>query len=235
MTKYAQKPPKITGKSNRFYKASRRDAVGSKMSFHRKNGAGYSTNIAEAEVITLEEAQDWFCRCREFEEPLCADRVDALSELCVDHQYIPSEGAKGNDGALYAGFQKGRFYGNFVYWLSNNGLPTIKFEQASFTHSPDFNSDSVVWIPAILAAKAAKSRISTHLIDRRSMITSAGLITPARIKNQRRNSNRMTTGKTRWNCPCCGRINWQHNPYEFEGCSNIDCEEWAPLYERGKV
>jgi hypothetical protein len=219
-------------KSNRFYLACYRDNVGSKVSFHRRNGSGYSTNIAEAETMTLEEAQRWFERCREFEEPLCADRVDALAEFCVDHQYIPCVTTRGRDGALYAGFQKNRFDGNLVFWISNDGLPTINFDRASFTHTPDLSSMAIVWMPALMAAQAAEKRISASLINRRSMQTAAGLITPDRVKKARRNSARPSSRKTRWNCPYCGRISWQYNPYDFDGCSNIDCSERRQTYKR---
>jgi len=34
---------------------------------------------------------------------------------------------------------------------------------------------------------------------------------------------RQTTGQTRGNCPCCGKITWNHNPYEHAYC-NYFCE-----------
>lgn len=31
---------------------------------------------------------------------------------------------------------------------------------------------------------------------------------------------------SRWNCPKCGKINWQYNQYDFDGCSDTMCDEW---------
>ena len=52
------------------------------------------------------------------------------------------------------------------------------------------------------------------------MILGAGII------GVRKKTPRTATGKTRWNCPECGRISWQHNPYDFAGCSDFSCSAW---------
>lgn len=53
-------------------------------------------------------------------------------------------------------------------------------------------------------------------VNHRKMMTSAG------IKYQQPRKQRLTTGKSRGNCPTCGRITWG-SPYENEYC-DIFCE-----------
>jgi len=49
------------------------------------------------------------------------------------------------------------------------------------------------------------------------MVFGAGLKTPEHLKKAiRKKANPMT----RFNCPECGKINWQHNPHDFEGCKH---------------
>lgn len=217
-------------KSDRFYLACFRDNVGTNVAFHCKDGCGYSTDISKAHVYTREEAQHAWEMAREFDQPLCADRIDALTEWHVDCQYIPTETTLQDGCTEYVAYQRQRWNGNDVYWLSDGRLPTCNFELATVFPKPiGAGTGDVVWVP-LGAAEAAKRRtIDTSLINLRSMCQAAGLIIPERIKRMRR---RLPSGKTRWNCPGCGRIHWQYNPYDFDGCSNAFCDEWKPFYER---
>ena len=217
-------------KSNRFYFACYRDNCGSQVAFHCQNGGGYSTDLAKAHAYNLESAQKEFEFCREFEELLCADRVDAVSEWHVDCQQIPSASTAAETGELYAGYKAGQWDGNDVFWLSNNGLPTTNFELASFTHNPDFHNPKIVWIPALMAAKAARRVIKADAINRRKMITSAGLRIPEAVKRRKDQARRKASERHRWNCPGCGRLVWQRNPYSFDGCTHPHCSEWRPNY-----
>lgn len=218
-------------KSNRFYLACFRDNVGTNVSFHCKEGRGYSTDLDRAHVYTREEAQFEWGRVREFELPLCADRVDALAEWHVDHQGIPCESQIVDGCTQYVAYQRQRWNGNDVFWLSDGRLPTCNFELATVFPNPiGAGTGDAIWLPFEVANKAKRRCIDDSLINRRSMCQAAGLITPESVKRQRRRSN---SGKTRWNCPSCGRIHWQYNNCFFEGCSNLDCDEWVSVYDRG--
>lgn len=206
--------------SDRFYLACLRDTVGSNVAFHCVNGHGYSTNISKAHVYSKEEAQQAWDRGREFDLPLCAAMVDALSVNHVDCQYIPSESEIDDQRSEYVAFVKSRWDGNDVYWLRHAGLPTTNFDLAEIFDAPG-DQDGLVWVPFNVADKAKRKTFDVSKINRRRMIQSAGLITPDHIKRHRRKRN--NSGKTRWNCDGCGRINWQYNPYDFDGCSNSDC------------
>ena len=78
-------------------------------------------------------------------------------------------------------------------------------------------------VPFELADNAKRRTFAMSLLNRRTMIQGAGLKTPDRIKrNRRRRNNPME----RWNCPTCGKITWQRNPHDFEGCNDIECKDY---------
>lgn len=84
--------------SDRFYMMCTRETVGSNASFHRHNGSGYSTNVSEAYVYTLAEAQSSWELGREIDQPISADAVDGLTVYHVDHQHIPYESVRAKHG-----------------------------------------------------------------------------------------------------------------------------------------
>lgn len=212
--------------SNRFYLACLRDNVGDSVAFHCKNGNGYSTDIDRAHECTLEEAQKAWNGGREFDLPLCADKVDAQAQARVDCQKLPTESVISDDVTSYVGFQRGRWCGNDVFWLVEKGLPTINFHYAQRYERPGGVTD-VVWLPFEMADKAKRRTLDTARLNRRKMVQAAGLITPDHIKRYRR---RQPSDKIRFNCPSCGRIAWQLHPYEFDGCSNTDCDKYSPFH-----
>lgn len=204
--------------SNRFYLACTRNRVGSNEGFWVQDGAGYTTNLDKAHVYTLEEAQKAWNSYREIEQPLCADQVDALAVWKVDYQYIPHDTTL-TDTDEYVAYIWNRHDGNDVYFLTEfreslNFLEAKKYSKISASENKD---DSLVFIPFDLADSKKRRTFDFSLINRRKMITSAGLITPDHIKRFRR---RVSTGRVRFNCPNCGKINWQYNPEYFEGCSH---------------
>ncbi|MCE0802008.1 hypothetical protein LVQ77_17125 [Buttiauxella sp. S04-F03] len=214
---------------NRFYLACTRETVGTNMSFHCVNGNGYSTNVGLAHTYTREEAQAAWDNGREIELPVSADDIDALTVLHVDHQYVPGKTTIEPGCVKYVGFVKGQWDGNDLYWLCNGSLPTTDFSKASTFESPT-DSAEIVWLPFHLADAVKLRTFNINLLDRRRMIQGAGLKTPDHIKRYKRHKG--SSGKVRWNCPCCGKISWQLNPYDFDGCRDISCEEWRPRYEQ---
>lgn len=199
---------------NRFYLACLRDTVGTNVSFHCRNGAGYSTDVDKAHAYTLEEAQRAWNSAREFDLPLNADMVDALTVNHVDCQMIPGESVIDTRKKGHVAYVAGKWDGNDVYWLSDNSLPTTNFNLAAIRESAG-SGDGLIWIPFDVANAAKRRTFSVDLIDRRKMIQSSGLKMPDHIKRQRRRNH---SGKTRWNCPDCGRISWQYNNCFFEEC-----------------
>lgn len=212
--------------SNRFYLACLRDTVGTNVSFHCKDGKGYSTNTKDAHVYTREEAQHAWEMGREFDLPLSADKVDALTIDHVDCQKLPSESHIVKGCTQYVGFQKGRWNGNDVYWITDCSLPTTDFSKAVIRSTP-LGEEGIVWVPYELANKHRRPTFDESLIKKRSMTQAAGLKTPDHVKRALR---RKESSKTRWNCPGCGKIHWQHNHCFFEGCRDVYCDEWRSQY-----
>jgi len=211
-------------KADRFFLACLRDTVGSNVSFHCKNGRGYSTALHLAHEYTREQAQSAWDRGRDFDMPLNADMVEELSVFHVDCQYLPTETVIEDECREYVAFEKGKWNGNDVYWITNKGLPTCDFNKAAVFDAPG-DDDQLVWVPLHMACKVRRRTFCIDLINRRRMIQASGLITPDHVKRSRRRKN--SSGKTRWNCPACGKISWQYNPYDFEGCNDIYCKEAA--------
>lgn len=211
-------------KSNRFYLACLRDTCGSNMSFHGKN-SGYVTDVRKAREYTREEAQRAWDTGREFDLPVCADRVDALTVFHVDHQFIPYESEITEDCSAYVCFLKGSWDGNDVYWLTDSSKPSTDFSQAKVFSKPDIGNDRVVWIPFEMADAKKRPTFNIGLLNKRKMVQAAGLLTPEYIK---RNSRRRTHPKTRFNSPACGKWHWQHDPHAFHGCKDHDCVEHNP-------
>lgn len=214
--------------SNQFYLACFRDNVGSNVSFHCKDGKGYSTNIDKAHVYTLEEAQKEWDSAREYDQPISADHIEPLIEWHVDHQYLPNETTLNDPANCYVAFKKGIWDGNDAYWLNTDACSmSTNFNKASVfgIEKVEKLDSSYIAIPFHVADSAKRRTFDFRLFNPRQMVQGAGLKLPARIKRARR--KKTNTGKTRWNCPGCGRLSWQYNPYEFDGCRNHQCKEWS--------
>lgn len=209
--------------TGRFYLACFRDNVGSNVSWHGKNGGGYYTDISKAHVYTLEEAQENWGHAREYDQPISADKVDELAIWKVDCQYIPRARAMPDGCETFVAFKSGKYDGNDVYWSAEFEL-TTDFTKAKKLSLADLHSvpGSYVVIPFEIADKAKRKTFDFRLFDMRKMVTAAGLRMPERVKKQRR--KKQGTGKTRWNCPVCGKISWQYNPYDYEGCNDHCCD-----------
>lgn len=215
-------------KRDRFYKTSTHGGVGSNVCFHGIAGMGYVTNIDESHVYTLEEAQSevdngWIRNHPEQELFLSADHVDELSVWKVDSQYVSLSYPENKDpNNQYVSYKKGVWDGNDL------GFAAILSHSYDYSEARVFTEDEIsaidfdgwVVVPKFHTDEIARRTFQYKNINRRKMISCAGII--GLRKPRRRN----TTGKERWNCPSCGKINWQYNPYDFEGCNDPSCKEW---------
>ena len=206
---------------NKFYLRSPHGNTGSNMVFHAIDGKGYTSNLDLAHVYTLEEAQKEWELARDGEYPISADHIDSLSSWKVDHQYLPSKSDL-SPSDKYMFFVKGMWDGNDVYWTDLNGNKSTNFLHAQIigrTAAECINHNDYVVVPFELADKKKRRTFNFALLNHRKMMIAAGLRTPERIKKARR---RVINPMTRFNCPTCGKINWQHNPYDFDGCKHCD-------------
>ncbi|HAK9541006.1 hypothetical protein [Escherichia coli] len=98
--------------------------------------------------------------------------------------------------------------------------------RASCEQKPgDYGLWSIVWLPFSIADAAKRRTFNINNFNRRTMVQGAGLVMPDWLKKQNRRK-KSRSGKVRWNCPHCGKITWQYSPYDFEGCSDYNCEGW---------
>jgi len=206
---------------NGFYLRSRHGDCGDNVMFHNKNGHGYGTDLDKLHVFSLKEAQkqlDWDIG----NLPLLKSAVDNASIRAINHQYLDKNENKKYEGDEYIVQIKGFHNGNDIAFIVLGGKTfnyseaTIlsKIETGSFPDSTHF----IIWNKLYLDTLSRRT-FQPENINTRKMITSPGI----KYKKPR---NRETTGKVRWNCHCCGKINWQFNPYDFEGCVDIYCDEY---------
>ena len=213
-----------------FFMASLRDTVGSNMSFHCVDGAGYTTNIDKAHRFTQEEAQKYWDQARSFDLPVSQHCISALSVYHVDCQHVPTETKLVEGCEQYVGFKKSRWDGNDLYWLCADGAPVTDFTRARIYSEPDLSRDDTIWMPFSVADAVKRRTFALNALNRRTMVQAKGLVMPEWLKRENRRKANFT-GKVRWNCPGCGKIHWQLNPYDFDGCVHWGCTEYVRRFE----
>ena len=215
--------------SDQFYLTSPHSWVGSTVMFHAINGKGYVTDLAKAHVYTKAEAQkmldDERLRISNNEElPLCAERIKTLTTIRVDYQHVKLEYPEHKDSNnRYVLYKEGVWDGNDLGFASELRY-NYDYEKAKVFTEDDLsqlNLEGWVAVPKTHADSISRQTFQWRNINKRKMMTSAGL------RGYRSPRPSKSSGKIRWNCPSCGRINWQHHPYDFMGCGNIDCDEWS--------
>ena len=214
-----------------FYLRSRHGNCGTNLMFHNKNGAGYGSDLDNLETYSLEDAQ------KELNHgianlPLLKSAVDELSIKAVDCQYIKNEDNHTDPNDQYVVQVKGLWDGNDIAFMVIGY--TFNYSEAHvFSYSDavrrcegheKFHSWSKYYLDTLCRRTFQEENINT-----RKMITGPGL------KYKKPRKQRPTTGKERWNCPSCGKINWQFNPYDFDGCAQVECELWQPSHRRNVI
>ncbi|MCY9872956.1 hypothetical protein [Vibrio barjaei] len=215
-------------KKNRFYKTSPYSHVGSNVSFYGIDNKGYVTDLDKAHIYTREEAQkevdNGELRHENLQELfLSADHVNDLSIWQVDTQYISKKYPEFTDpNNEYVACRKGVWNGNdvgFAATISHN----FDYSQARvFTEQEVKAMDIEGWfiVPKFHTDEIARRTFQFPNINRRKMISSAGIVGIRKKRPSR------STGRTRWNCPECGKIVWQHDPHTFMSCVDMDCKEY---------
>jgi hypothetical protein len=203
---------------NLFYLQDSRGLTGNNVMFHNIDGAGYGTNLDRLHVYTLKEAQQSHDG-RNTDIPLLKSLVDELSILAVDMQVLPN-GLTFDKNNQYVAQVTGCWNGNDICFISENS------NSYNYSEAKVFNKEEGTKVGCqegfALFAKSDMDKICRKTfqapnIDKLNMIKRAGikLVAPKR--------KRSTTGKTRGNCPKCGKITWDFNPYENAHCDWV-CE-----------
>ena len=208
----------MNNSEQQFYLTGRHGNCGGTTMFYNKNSNGYGTNLDNAEVFTLEKAQEHHDRDREA-LPLLKSLVDEAASQHIDCQIIKGEDLKGKDFSDEWIVQKNRHWsGNDILFVTSSDF-SYDYSQAKifglrealeFSHS--HAGDFTFWPKEYLDTKA-RPALAVSDINISAMLKKAG------VKYHRPRRQRPTTGKTRGNCPECGRITWDYNPHENAYCS----------------
>ncbi len=145
--------------------------------------------------------------------------MDSLSIKAVDHQVLPKAGTEDINNE-YIIQHDGHWNGNDILFISSSG-ETYEYNNAKVFSKIKTKGFSALKDYKIFSKQAldkvARRTFQQSNIDLKAMAKKAGikLVKPKRV--------RKTTGKTRGNCPTCGRVTWDFNPYE-----NAYCTECKP-------
>ena len=201
-----------------FYLTSRHGNCGSNVMFHNKNGSGYGTDLDNLELFTIEDAQiesDHDIKSL----PLLKSEVDKLAVMHVDMQHLDKIENEKHCLNKFILVVSGKYDGNDIAFATPFGYTfdlclasSVSLKQAKELALSNHEIWSLDYLTTI-----ARRTFQAENINTRKMITGAG------IKYKKPRKPRPTTGKTRWNCPGCGKIHWQFNPYNFDGCNDIHC------------
>lgn len=204
-----------------FYVRSRHGDTGCNVVFHNKDGCGYGTNLDKLRAFTLEEAQerlDWDIRSL----PLLKSAVDEMAIRAVDMQYLKPYEHTLILRPKYVIQVTGYWNGNDIYFKCGDDR-TYNYDEAdehSCVEAVELAASTqgfIAWNKDYLD-QIARQTFQSHNINTRKMITGPG------IKYKKPRKARPTTGKSRGNCPTCGKITWDYNPYENAYCNNYICE-----------
>ncbi|HDN9019626.1 hypothetical protein OB953_00150 [Aeromonas salmonicida] len=209
-----------------FYLRDTRTNVGSTCMFWALNGNGYTSNLDKAHIYTLEEAQSHF-NDRHTDVPLSKALVDELCTVRVDHQYLDeSQGGEVADGGEYViHVSRGDYDGNDVYWKAERGCTANLSDALVLTkdeaeQAMRFLDDAVIY-PFLYAVSISRRTFQARNVNERRMITAAG------IRKPKRRRERPTTGRTRGNCPDCGKVTWGFIPHETYTCAEAAREKYG--------
>lgn len=200
-----------------FYKTCRHGNCGSNVTFHNKDECGYGTDLKNLETYTLEQAQKEM-NYQDGSLLLLKSEVDKFAVKHVDMQYLDiKKGAPvnldddcviqingeydGNDIQFYAEF-------GTTFNLSNAKIISLQLALA-YGHP-----NRTIWLKSYLES-ISRDTFQAHNINKRKMITNGGIRyrTPRRSKAQ---------GKSRGNCPTCGKLTWDYDPHINAYCKEHD-------------
>lgn len=210
--------------SKLFYLTSRYGDCGSTVLFHNKDGRGYSSSLDKLHKFTLEEAQKHLDQDID-SLPLEVEAVNEKATMRVDMQVLPevvTEPSSYNK-AQYVIRRLGAYDGNDIPFLSKSNQPYDYQQAIVFTWG-----EVIIRIRGEEDSYAVYAKYDLDEIARptfqRKNVNISTMVRGGGIKYKPPRKPRPTTGKTRFNCPSCGKLNWQYHPYEFERCGDRMCD-----------
>jgi hypothetical protein len=197
---------------NQFYLRDTRSNVGSTCTFWAKGGCGYVSDLDRAEVFSREDAQKYADRRNHF-VPLSKAKVDGVARVRVDMQYLKMDVDFSKGIIIHR--NSGCYDGNDIYFDDGAGGVTANYDEAKvYSLGDDFTKHAGFALSKKFLDAICRRTIQAKSVNHRKMITASG------IKYQAPRKQRMTTGKTRGNCPECGKITWSYDREENAYCSD---------------
>lgn len=202
---------------NEFYLQDTRSNVGSSCTFWAKNGCGYTTNLDNSEVFSHADAQKYADRGDHF-VPLSKSKVDEVATVRVDMQYLKLN-VDFTEGCVIHRYV-GSYDGNDIFFDDGKSRATANYNEAKVYASIEdvqaLDNQSGAVLSKGFLDTICRRTIQDENINHRKMVTSAG------IKYRRPRKHSKTTGKIRGNCPACGKITWDYNPFENAYCRGCE-------------
>lgn len=108
------------------------------------------------------------------------------------------------------------------------GFNTVDCQQMTSVKRPSLASPTkrtrIVWLPFSIADAAKRRTFNINNFNRRTMVQGAGLVMPDWLKSKTEERSREAEGALELSA--LRKNNWQYSPYDFEGCSDYNCEGW---------
>jgi hypothetical protein len=187
--------------------------------FHNKDELGYGTDLKKLETYTKEQAQK-FMDYQDGSLMLLKAEVDKLSVKHVDMQYLDSDKGKPSELDELCVVQiDNKYDGNDIQFFAELGVTfdLSKARVVSYKFALSFlNKNTTIWRVSYLES-ISRDTFQAGLINKRKMITAGGV----RYRTPRTEN---VSGKARGNCPVCGKLTWDFNPYENAFCG-WECED----------
>ncbi len=202
----------------RYFLTSRHGNLGSTVVFHNKNEQGYGTDLDKLNTYSKEEAQKHHDNYGRDSLPILVTKaIDKHTER-VDMQYLDvSKGLYINKPNYKVVVQvAGSYDGNDIQFKTRNGWSYDLTDDCIFELSEleGLGCGVIIWCYKYIKSKTRKT-LQQKNINTRSMCRGV------KLQRIRKYSD---SGLNRWNCPTCGKISWQYNPYDFEGCKDLNCK-----------
>jgi hypothetical protein len=217
-------------KQDKFYKTSSHGGCGSTVMFWAVDGKGYLSNLDEAHIYTKAEIMKDAVEGRFAWKmiPLSVSHVNDLATWRVDCQYVSEDDHYPNKldpNDEYVSIHRNQWDGNDLPFGGKFGnsfdyAEAVAFSKEDIDPYIDAKNPNLYFIPKTITDQLARRTFQTNNINRRKMIQGAGIVG---VRKQRESRD---SGKTRCNCPTCGKIVWQYNPYDFDSCCDPLCDSY---------
>lgn len=190
-----------------FYLRDSRSNVGSCAIFWAERG-GYTSNLDAAEKFTKEKAVSLY-NSRDTDIPLPCNEVYQYSYLAIDMQCIDDDPylAVGADCVAYV---EGRYDGNNIPFKADSGTTYMLAGASIFQFQKEMPKPGVMSLK--YAESIARPVVNAGTIDD----LTRGWFRRHKIKMVKK--RRPPSDNNQFNCPDCGRLVWDRNPYSDGRC-----------------